>query len=137
MLRLADGHLHRDAAGLELATARQPPGSLPAVAPSGISRCQIPDSPTPAQGRSVACKLGSAMRYRYVVRIGPEDIGRRVVVRWHRPAASGSGEDEVADVVGPLEACDDNGFAVRNQRGELVLIPRERAMAAKVIPERA
>ena len=53
------------------------------------------------------------------------------------PAASGSGEDEVADVVGPLEACDDNGFAVRNRRGELVLIPRERAMAAKVIPERA
>ncbi len=84
-----------------------------------------------------ACKLKSAMRYRYVVRIGPEDIGRRVVVRWHRPTASGSGEDEVADVVGPLEACDDNGFAVRNQRGELVLIPRERAMAAKVIPERA
>jgi hypothetical protein len=89
------------------------------------------------RGALWACKLNGAMRYRYVVRIGPEDIGRRVVVRWRRPAASGSGEDEVADVVGPLEACDDNGFAVRNQRGELVLIPRERAMAAKVIPERA
>ncbi|MDF2742668.1 MAG: hypothetical protein K0S88_4044 [Actinomycetia bacterium] len=73
------------------------------------------------------------MRYRYVVRIGPEDVGRRVVVRWRRPAAGG---DEVADVVGPLEAADERGFAVRNRRGELVQIPRERALAAKVIPPR-
>jgi hypothetical protein len=77
------------------------------------------------------------MHYRYVVQVGPEDIGRRVVVRWRRPAASGSGEDEVADVVGLLEACDENRFAVRNRRGDLVVIARERAMAAKVIPERA
>ena len=41
----------------------------------------------------------SAMRYRYVVRIGPQDVGQRVVVRWRRPAAGGG--DEVADVVGP------------------------------------
>ena len=74
------------------------------------------------------------MRYRYVVRIGPEDVGQRVVVRWRRPAAGGG--DEVADVVGPLEAADEWGFAVRNRRGELVQIPRERAMAAKVIPPR-
>jgi hypothetical protein len=43
---------------------------------------------------------------------------------------------EVADVVGPLEAADDHGFAVRNRRGELVRIPRERALAAKVVPPR-
>ena len=60
------------------------------------------------------------MRYRYVVRIGPEDVGQRVVVRWRRPAPGG---DEVADVVGPLEAADDRHFAVRNRRGELVEIP--------------
>ena len=75
------------------------------------------------------------MRYRYVVRIGPADVGRRVVVRWRRPAAGG-GDDEVADVVGPLEAADEHGFAVRNRRGELVVVPRERALAAKVIPPR-
>jgi hypothetical protein len=74
------------------------------------------------------------MRYRYVVRIGPEDVGRRVVVRWRRPAPGGG--DEVADVVGPLEAADERGFAVRNRRGELVRIPRERALAAKVVPPR-
>src|ERR687895_1797554 len=59
----------------------------------------------------------SGMRYRYVVRIGPEDVGQRVVVRWRRPAPGG---DEVADVVGPLEAADDPRFAVRNRPGELV-----------------
>jgi hypothetical protein len=74
------------------------------------------------------------MRYRYVVRIGPQDLGQRVVVRWRRPAAGGG--DEVADVVGPLEAADDHHFAVRNRRGELVHIPRERALAAKVVPPR-
>ena len=74
------------------------------------------------------------MRYRYVVGIGPEDVGQRVVVRWRRPAAGGG--DEVADVVGPLEAADEHGFAVRNRRGELVRIPRDRALAAKVIPPR-
>ena len=74
------------------------------------------------------------MRYRYVVRIGPEDVGQRVVVRWRRPAIGGG--DEVADVVGPLEAADGNGFVVRNRRGELVEIPRDRTLAAKVIPPR-
>ncbi len=74
------------------------------------------------------------MRYRYVVRIGPGDVGQRVVVRWRRPAAGGG--EEVADVVGPLEAADEHGFAVRNRRGELVRIPRDRALAAKVVPPR-
>ena len=74
------------------------------------------------------------MRYRYVVRIGPQDVGQRVVVRWRRPAAGGG--EEVADVIGPLEAADEDGFAVRDRRGELVRIPRERALAAKVVPPR-
>jgi N-acetylglutamate synthase len=77
---------------------------------------------------------GLGVRYRYEVRIGPQDVGKRVVVRWRRPAPGGG--DEVADVVGPLEAAGEDGFAVRNRRGELVRIPRERALAAKVIPPR-
>jgi N-acetylglutamate synthase len=77
---------------------------------------------------------GASVRYRYEVRIGPDDVGKRVVVRWRRPAPGGG--DEVADVVGPLEAADERGFAVRNRRGELVAIPRERALAAKVVPPR-
>jgi hypothetical protein len=74
------------------------------------------------------------MRYRHVVRIGPQDVGQRVVVRWRRPAAGGG--EEVADVVGPLEAADEDGFVVRNRRGELVRVPLERALAAKVVPPR-
>jgi hypothetical protein len=72
------------------------------------------------------------MRYRYVVRISPADVGNRVVIRWRRPAADGS--DEVADVLGMLEACGPDGFEVRNRRGELVVVPRERALAGKVVP---
>jgi len=72
------------------------------------------------------------MRYRYEVRIGAGDIGQRVVVRWRRPAAGGG--DEVADVVGMLEAADADAFSVRNRRGELVVVPAGRALAAKVIP---
>jgi N-acetylglutamate synthase len=74
------------------------------------------------------------MRYRYEVRIGPEDVGRRVVVRWRRPAAAGG--DELADVVGPLEAADEHAFSVRDRRGELVVVPRSRALAARVVPPR-
>ncbi len=72
------------------------------------------------------------MRYRYEVRIGAGDVGQRVVVRWRRPAAGGG--DEVADVVGMLEAADADAFSVRNRRGELVVVPAGRALAAKVIP---
>ena len=73
------------------------------------------------------------MRYRYEVRIGAGDVGQRVVVRWRRPAAGGG--DEVADVVGLLEAADGEGFSVRNRRGELVVVPVGRALAAKVVPQ--
>jgi len=73
------------------------------------------------------------MRYRYEVRIGAGDVGQRVVVRWRRPAAGGG--DEVADVVGLLEAAGGGGFSVRNRRGELVVVPVGRALAAKVVPQ--
>jgi hypothetical protein len=73
------------------------------------------------------------MRYRYEVRIGAADVGQRVVVRWRRPAADGG--DEVADVVGVLEAADRDAFSVRNRRGELVVVPVDRALAAKVVPQ--
>ena len=75
---------------------------------------------------------GPGLRYRYVVRITPADVGSRVVIRWRRPAPGGG--DEVADVLGQLEAMGDDGFSVRNRRGELVVVPRDRALAGKVVP---
>ena len=86
-----------------------------------MGRC---DAPT-VVGAGNGIDGEDGMRYRYVVHIGPQDVGQRVVVRWRRPAPGGG--DEVAD---------ERGFVVRNRRGELVEIPRHRAMAAKVVPPR-
>lgn len=71
------------------------------------------------------------MSYRMEVRITGDDVGSRVVIRWRRPSA---GRDEVTDVLGILEAADEGSFSVRRPSGELVTIPRTRALAAKPIP---
>jgi hypothetical protein len=72
------------------------------------------------------------MRYRLEVRLGQADLGRRVVIRWRRPAARGG--DEVADVLGVLEAADGESFTVRPAAGDPVVIPVERALAGKTVP---
>jgi N-acetylglutamate synthase len=72
------------------------------------------------------------VRYRLEVRLGPADIGRRVVVRWRRPAHGDT--DEVADVLGILEVADGAAFTVRTASGDAVVIPIERALAAKTVP---
>ena len=72
------------------------------------------------------------VRYRLEVRLGADDAGSRVVIRWRRPA--GNGGEEIADVLGVLEAADDVSFTVRKASGELVTIPRDRALAGKTVP---
>ncbi len=72
------------------------------------------------------------MRYRLTVRLSASDAGSRVVIRWRRPA--GNGTDEIADVLGVLEAADADCFRVRKASGDLVTIPRERALAGKTVP---
>ena len=74
------------------------------------------------------------LRYRYVVRITPDDVGQRVVLRWRRPAPGGG--EEVADLLGQLESVDPSGFVVRARSGELVTVPRSAALAGKVVPPR-
>jgi hypothetical protein len=71
------------------------------------------------------------MRYRLEVRLEAGDIGSRVVIRWRRPTAGG---EEIADVLGVLEAADPVSFTVRKASGELVIIPRDRALAGKTVP---
>jgi N-acetylglutamate synthase len=71
------------------------------------------------------------MHYRLEVRLGPADIGRRVVIRWRRPAAGKA--DEVADVLGILEAADDEAFTVRTASGDSVTIPAGRVLAGKTV----
>jgi hypothetical protein len=72
------------------------------------------------------------MRYRLEVRLTASDVGSRVVIRWRRPAPGGA--EEVADVLGILEVADSRCFAVRQASGELVTIPRDRALAGKTVP---
>jgi hypothetical protein len=72
------------------------------------------------------------VRYRFEVRLGPADLGRRVVVRWRRPAAGGG--DEVADVIGVLAAADTEALTVRTAAGDSVIIPVDRALAGKTVP---
>jgi len=73
------------------------------------------------------------VRYRLEVRLTPADIGQRVVIRWRPPGPADS--KQMTDVLGILERADDQSFAVRRTRdGQLVVVPRERALAGKVVP---
>ena len=75
----------------------------------------------------------TGMRYRLEVRLSPADIGKRVVIRWRPPGPAGG--KQMTDVLGILEQADDQYFTVRRTRdGQLVVIPRERAFAGKVVP---
>jgi N-acetylglutamate synthase len=74
------------------------------------------------------------MRYRLEVRVTPADIGQRVTIRW-RPAELEGSSRWMTDALGILEDADDQFFKVRRGRdGQLIVIPRERAVAAKVVP---
>jgi N-acetylglutamate synthase len=74
----------------------------------------------------------TGVRYRLEVRLTPADVGQRVVIRW-RPGPEDS--QQMTDVLGVLEKADDQSFTVRRTRdGQLVVIPRARAHAGKVIP---
>lgn len=74
------------------------------------------------------------MRYLLKVRLSAGDVGSRVVIRWRRPAGN---REETADVLGVLEAADVVSFTVRKASGELVTIPRDRALAGKTVPARS
>lgn len=76
----------------------------------------------------------TGIRYKLEVRITPADVGQRVAIRW-RPAELEGSSKWMTDVLGILEEADDQFFKVRRDRdGQLVVIPRERALAAKVVP---
>jgi hypothetical protein len=73
------------------------------------------------------------MRYRLEVRITAADVGQRVTIRWRPPELDGT--KLMTDVLGILEEADGQFFKVRRGRdGQLIVIPRERVLAAKVVP---
>jgi hypothetical protein len=73
-----------------------------------------------------------AQRFRLEVRLTENDVGKRAVIRWRRPAPGSC--EEIADVIGILEGADGSLLRIRTASGEQVTIPRERALAGKTIP---
>jgi hypothetical protein len=74
----------------------------------------------------------TGVRYRLEVRLTPADVGQRVVIRWRPPWPEADGK--MTDVLGILEEHRADSFTVRKASGQLVVIPRERAVAGKVVP---
>jgi len=72
------------------------------------------------------------MRYRLVIRLTPADVGQRVVIRWRLPQPEPGAT--MTDVLGILEEYGADSFTIRKASGQLVVIPRERALAGKVVP---
>jgi N-acetylglutamate synthase len=73
------------------------------------------------------------VRYKLEVRITPADVGKRITIRWRPPELAGSSK-WMTDVLGILEEADGQFFKVRRGRdGQLIVIPRERALAGKVV----
>jgi N-acetylglutamate synthase len=71
------------------------------------------------------------VRYRLELKLTDADVGKRVVIRW-RPGPPDS--PQMTDVLGILEQADADAFAVRTREGDLIVIPRDRALAGKVVP---
>ena len=65
---------------------------------------------------------------RLVVSISGADVGQRISLRRRLPTG------EYSDVVGVLESWSNKVLAVRRRDGELVEVPEEIMVAAKVVP---
>jgi N-acetylglutamate synthase len=69
--------------------------------------------------------------------LGPEHVGRRVVVRRALPGERGpSGGPALTDVLGVLEALTAETLLVRRDDGDVVSVDRFRVVAAKPVPAR-
>jgi hypothetical protein len=73
------------------------------------------------------------MRARYIVRITPADVGRRVTIRARTHA--GPHEPSATDTVGILRSWADGLLRVERRDGTVVEIPEADLLAARVIPE--
>lgn len=69
--------------------------------------------------------------------LGPQCVGRRVVVRHRVPGERGpSGGPAMTDVLGVLERWDEQHAAVRRADGSLVEIPIALIISGKPVPPR-
>lgn len=70
------------------------------------------------------------MRARYVVRISPADVGRRVSIRARTHA-----QPPATDTVGVLHAWQDGWLQVERRDGTVVRLPEVDLLAARVVPD--
>lgn len=70
------------------------------------------------------------MKPRYVVRISPADIGRRVSVR-----ARTHTHPSATDTVGVLRSWENDTLVVERRDGTLARIPEADLLAARVVPD--
>ncbi|MBA2575570.1 MAG: hypothetical protein H0V05_02845 [Euzebyaceae bacterium] len=74
------------------------------------------------------------MRSRYVVRISPNDVGRRVTVRARLRGAEG--EPAATDTVGVLRSWADGLLEIERRDGAVTTVAEADLLAARVIPDR-
>lgn len=72
----------------------------------------------------------AALRAKLIVRITPDDVGRRVSVRalHHGPEAS------TVDVIGVLERWDDGGLTITRRDGTAAWVADADLLAGRVVP---
>jgi len=69
------------------------------------------------------------------IRISAQDVGSRVVVRYHlAPSDHGPYGESLSDLLGELLSWDDAALAVRRKDGETVVVATSLVVAAKVVP---
>ena len=100
-----------------------------------MSPAPIPSPSDPPDGPSDGAPRRLVHGARLVVAIGADDVGSRVSVRHliagSRPDESGA---QMTDVVGHLESWSGGLALVRRRDGEVVTVPIDRIVAAKVVP---
>lgn len=71
------------------------------------------------------------MKGRYVVRIDPRDVGKRVTIRVRVPA--GPGEPTTTDVVGMLRRWDEGTLEIVRKDGTVEVLDERRLLAGRVV----
>jgi len=66
----------------------------------------------------------------------PEDVGRRVVIRYLTGASGPSGGPEMSDVIGHVLSVDPTSVTLERRTGDVVTVDWADVVACKHVPER-
>src|SRR5215207_4225414 len=114
-------------AGVVSSIALPAPARTPSLGGAGTARECAPES----ERTWMTIGPAAGAKGPGVDRIGPSDVGRRVVVRYHLPS-----EGRATDVLGELVAWTRGRLRVRRSDGKVVEVPEADVVAAKPVPPR-